>query len=83
MVIVDAKSLYDALCWDQCTGEDERSALEIAIIKESLSIVGGGPSWVPRNFNPFDALTKLEGAHTHRAVEQAFEDLKDEDRGRG
>ncbi|CAK8990659.1 Integrase catalytic domain-containing protein, partial [Durusdinium trenchii] len=39
IVVVDAKSLYDALCSDQCSGDDERSALEIAIIKESLSIV--------------------------------------------
>ena len=64
IVVMDAKSLYDALNSDQSHGEDERSALEIAIIKESLSIVGGRARWLPHNFNPADSLTKLDGAHT-------------------
>ena len=60
-MIVDAKSLFDALCSDQCYGDDERSALEIAIVKESLSIVGGRLRWIPHNLNVGDALAKLEG----------------------
>ncbi|CAK8990413.1 Integrase catalytic domain-containing protein, partial [Durusdinium trenchii] len=64
VIIMDAKSLFDALNSDQCSGEDDRSALEIAIIKESMSVVGGRARWLPHNLNPSDALTKLDGAHT-------------------
>ena len=64
VIIMDAKSLFDALNSDQCSGEDDRSALEIAIIKESRSVVGGRARWLPHNLNPSDALTKLDGAHT-------------------
>ena len=49
VVSVDARSLFDALCSDQCSGDDERSAFKIAIVKGSLSIVGG------HNFNAGDA----------------------------
>ena len=64
VVIMDAKALYDGLNTDQSQGEDERSALEMAVIKESLLITRGRPRWVPHNVNPADALTKVDGAHT-------------------
>ena len=64
VVVMDAKALYDGLNTDQPQGDDERSALEQAIIKESLSITRGRPRWIPHNENPSDALTKMDGAHT-------------------
>ena len=63
MAIADAKSLYDALHSEQSHGDDDRSALEIAIIQGSLEKLRGRIRWVPHNFNPADGLTKLIGAH--------------------
>ena len=63
VAIVDAKSLFDGASSEQAQGEDDRSALEIAIIQESLAKVRGRMRWLPHNRNPADALTKLAGAH--------------------
>ena len=63
IAVADAKSLFDALHSEQASGEDDRSALEIAIIQESLQKLSGRIRWVPHNVNPADALTKLQGAH--------------------
>ena len=63
IVVMDAKALFDALHSEQPQGDDERSALEVAIIKESLVVTQGRPRWVPHNLNPCDGLTKVEGAH--------------------
>ena len=63
IVVMDAKALFDGLCSEQSSGDDDRSALEIAIIKESILAVQGRPRWIPHNENPADALTKVEGAH--------------------
>ena len=59
LVLMDAKSLYDSLNAEQAHGDDERSALEVAIIKESLAVTSGRPRWLPHNHNPADALTKI------------------------
>ena len=61
--IVDAKSLYDAASSEQAAGEDDRSALEIAMVQDSLSKVRGRTRWIPHNSNPADMLTKMVGAH--------------------
>ena len=63
IVVMDAKALFDNLGSEQSQGEDDRAALEVAIIKESLLAVGGRPRWIPHNVNPSDALTKVDGAH--------------------
>ena len=44
-------------------GDDKLSALEVLIIKEILQRIQGVVRWVPHNFNPADALTKIRGAH--------------------
>ena len=64
LAVIDAKALYDSLSSEQSHGGDDRAALEIAIIKESLIAVKGRPRWIPHNLNPADALTKAEDAHT-------------------
>ena len=61
--VMDAKSLYDALCSEQSQGEDDRSALEVAIIRESLSVCRSRPRWIPHNCNPADSMTKFAGGH--------------------
>ena len=63
LAIVDGKSVFDASATEQATGEDDASALEIAIIQDSLTRCQGCVRWVPHNRNPSDMLTKLNGAH--------------------
>ena len=62
---MDAKSLFDSLNSEQSQGDDDRSALEVAIIRESLSVCLGRPRWVPHNHNhnPADSMTKFAGGH--------------------
>ena len=63
VAVVDAKSLFDGVHSEQAQGEDDRSALEMAVIQESLKALKGRIRWVPHNKNPSDGLTKLTGAH--------------------
>eukprot|EP00435_Cladocopium_sp_Y103_P055556 s1879_g18.t1 len=86
--VMDAKSLFDALNSEQSQGDDDRSALETAIIRESLSVCRGRPRWVPHNVNPSDSMTKFVGGHHEpllrllRTGEFMIED-EDEVLGRG
>ena len=61
VAIIDAKSVYDSTAnpEQQFQGEDDRAALEAAIIHESLAKLRARLRWVPHNYNPADALTKL------------------------
>ncbi|CAE8697324.1 unnamed protein product [Polarella glacialis] len=91
LVVMDAKALFDAIANEQASGEDKRSALEIAVIKESIALVRGRTRWVPHNFNPADGLTKLVGAHMeplmqllrthHFQIREESEVLKSERQG--
>ena len=63
VAVIDAKSLYDSIHSEQAQGDDSRSVLELAVIRESLQTVRGRARWVPHNRNPADSLTKFEGAH--------------------
>ena len=59
IALVDAKALFDGANKKQAQGEDDRSALEIAVIQESLAKLAGRMRWIPHNRNPADGLTKL------------------------
>lgn len=61
ILVVDAKLLYDTMNTEQSHGSDDRVALELAIIPESVTVVKGRVRWVPHNRNPSDALTKVNG----------------------
>ena len=63
IAVADAKSLYDATVTEQAQGNDDRSALDVAIIREPLAKLRGKIRWIPHNFNPADALTKFKGVH--------------------
>ena len=63
LCILDAKSVYDSVNSPQAQGDDERSALEVAIVQEGLAKLDGRARWIPHNVNPADALTKTVGAH--------------------
>ena len=61
VALIDAKSVFDSTSSPerQFQGEDDRAALESAIIKESLVKLKSRLRWIPHNFNPADSLTKL------------------------
>ena len=63
IAVIEAKSVFDSVKNEQAQGEDDRAALEVALIKESHSKVRGRIRWVPHNENPADLLTKGSGAH--------------------
>ena len=69
LCVMDAKSLFDALNSEQSQGDDDRSALETAIISESLSACRGRLRWVPHNMNPANSMTKSVGGHHETVVE--------------
>jgi hypothetical protein len=59
--VTDSKSMYDNLNREQFTGAEKRSALEIAVIRDSLHTMDGKVSWVPHEKNCVDCLTKVKG----------------------
>ena len=63
LCVMDAKSLFDALNSEQSQGDDDRSALETAIVRESLPACRGRLRWVPHNMNPADSMTKFVCGH--------------------
>ena len=62
ILVMDSKGLHDSLD-NELPQDDRKSALEVPIITEFLKRVGGRARWVPHNFNPADAMTKIVGAH--------------------
>ena len=62
MLVTDSKGVYDTVN-SELAGDDKLSALEVPIIKGILQRTQGVVRWVPHNFNPADALTKIRGAH--------------------
>lgn len=82
IIVMDAKSLYDALRSEQSQGDDDRCALEISIIRESVISTKGRPRWVPHNKNPADSMTKFAGGHHEpllRMLQTGLYRIEDED----
>ena len=69
LMIIDAKSLYDALKSEQTLQEDRRAALEIAVLKDDMAMLKALARWIPHNLNPADGLTKHIGAHLEPLME--------------
>jgi len=61
-LLSDSKCLYDALN-NELPQDDKKAAVELPIIEQILKRMNGRSRWIPHNFNPADALTKLKGAH--------------------
>eukprot|EP00973_Karenia_brevis_P088094 12215499-Karenia_brevis.AAC.1 len=61
-MISDSKGLFDALN-NKLPQDDRKSATETPILEEQMRRMHGRCRWVPHNYNPADALTKLKGAH--------------------
>lgn len=64
LAIVDAKSLYDYLSKETLGGQDRRTAIEVQIVRDDLSALGGQIRWVDHVSMVADALTKVKGAMT-------------------
>ena len=80
-VLSDSKGLYDALN-NELPQDDKKAAVEMPIIEEMLKRVKGRVRWIPHNFNPADALTKLKGAHVQPLLDMlktGFYHLQQED----
>ena len=69
MLVMDAKSLYDAMQSEQASQDNARAALHAAMTKETAKDLGAIPRWVPHDKNPADALTKCDGAHCTPLIE--------------
>jgi len=59
LVVTDAKSLYDHLSKESQGGQDRRTGLELAVVRDSLCRLRGVCRWVPHDRNPTDGLTKV------------------------
>ncbi|CAK0893332.1 unnamed protein product, partial [Prorocentrum cordatum] len=61
VAVVDAKSLFDTLS-KNCGGAkaDRRNAIEMAIVRDSMTAEGTVVRWVPHCKMPADALTKVD-----------------------
>ena len=62
VLIMDSKGLHDSLD-NELPQDDRKSALETPIISEFLKRIAGRARWVPHNYNPADAMTKMKDAH--------------------
>ena len=61
-LVTDSKGVYGALN-NELPQDDKKLAVEISIIEQLMVQMFGPCRWVPHNFNPSDALTKIKGAH--------------------
>ena len=58
ILIMDSKGLHDSLD-NELPQDDRKPALETPIMAEFLKRVAGRARWVPHNYNPADAMTKM------------------------
>ena len=63
LAVLDSKALFDNVRNEQVCGDDHRTQLEVAVIKDTLDTLCTRPRWTPHTNNPVDGLTKLKGAH--------------------
>ena len=58
---IDAKSVFDALI-KECAGsrQDRRTAVDLAIVRETLKAQGSRIRWIPHPLMPLDSMTKMD-----------------------
>ena len=58
---IDAKSVFDALI-KECAGnrQDRRTAVDLAIVRETLKAQGSHIRWIPHPRTPADSMTKAD-----------------------
>ncbi len=71
MSVVDAKSVFDTLSKHTSgTKPDRRNAIELAIIRDTVSALGSQARWVPHGRMPADAMTKIDPARGNLALSE-------------
>ena len=69
--VVDAKSVFDTLSKNTSGSEaDRRNAIELAIIRDTMSTLGSQARWVPHGRMPADAMTKIDPARGNLALSE-------------
>jgi hypothetical protein len=67
--VIDAKSAFDALIKDSAGSRHERrTAVELAIIRQTMKTRGSRIRWVPHPLMPADPMTKVDGAKGNAAL---------------
>jgi hypothetical protein len=61
IAVVDAKSLFDHLAKESAGGKDRWTALEMAVIRQSLTKQQGKIRWIDHSAMIMDGLTKRKG----------------------
>ena len=58
---IDAKSVFDALI-KECAGsrQDRRTAVDLAIVRATLTVQGSHVRWIPHPLMPADSMTKAD-----------------------
>ena len=85
---LDAKSIFDTLA-KNCAGrkEDRRTAIDLAIVRDSFSARRSCARWLPRLLNPTDIMTKSDVAKGSKALSHMLRSgiltLSDADEERG
>ena len=70
-LIVDAKSVFDALLKNSANSQqDRRTAIDLAICRESLQSAGSTLKWVPHWGMASDALTEADVGQANAAPDQ-------------
>ncbi len=69
--VVDAQSVFDTLPKNTSGSKaDRRNAIELAIIRDTMSALGSQVRWVPHGRMPADAMTKIDPARGNLALSE-------------
>ncbi len=69
--VVDAKTVFDTLSKTTCgSNADRRNAIELAIIRNTMTARGSQVGWVPHGRMPADAMTKNDPARENVALSE-------------
>lgn len=67
--MVDAKSVYDTSTRNTAGGQrDRRTAIELAVIRDSLQESGGVVRWIPHPRMPADIMNKVDVSKGNEAL---------------
>ncbi|CAK0903387.1 unnamed protein product, partial [Prorocentrum cordatum] len=69
LAVVDAKSVFDTLSKNAAgSRSDRRNAVELAVVRDSLSSMGSQIRWLPHGRMPADPLTHADPAKSNLAL---------------
>eukprot|EP00959_Pyramimonas_sp_CCMP1952_P400847 8399426-Pyramimonas_sp.AAC.1 len=69
LAVVDAKSVFDTLSKNAAgSRSDRRNAIELAVVRDSLSSTGSQIRWLPHGRMPADPLTHADPSKSNLAL---------------